>query len=107
MSKRPLYKSDAMEAIHQTLSEMCEAGAVDRQTMHEFDEVCLTAVQEFTPGEIRRLREQSQVSQEIFANYFNVSKASISRWERGTKKPSGPSLKLLSLVAQKGLPAIA
>jgi hypothetical protein len=31
----------------------------------------------------------------------------ISDWERGRKRPSGPSLKLLSLVKTKGLDAIA
>jgi putative transcriptional regulator len=31
----------------------------------------------------------------------------VSQWERGEKKPSGPSLKLLSLVKHKGLETIA
>lgn len=107
MSKRILYKSEIMESIHQTMSEMFEAGAVDKQTMRRFDESCLTPVQEFTPDEIRQLREQSNVSQSIFANYLNVSKDSVSQWERGIKKPAGPAQKLLSLVARKGLLAIA
>ena len=107
MGKRLPYKSDAMEAIHRTMSEMFEAGAIDKLTMREFDEACLTPVHEFTPDEIKSLRERSNVSQAIFANYLNVSKTSISMWERGAKRPSGPALKLLSLVAQKGLTAIA
>lgn len=107
MKKRPLYKSDAMESIHQTVFEMYEAGAVDKQSMREFDEACLTPVRQFSPEEIRQLRESSHVSQSIFANYLNVSKDSVSQWERGIKKPAGPALKLLSLVAKKGLPAIA
>jgi len=46
----------------------------------------------------------------VFASYLNV-KASVkaklvSEWERGEKKPCGPSLKLLSLVKSKGLEAI-
>lgn len=107
MGKRLPYKSDAMQAIHQTMSEMFEAGAIDQHTMKAFDETCLTPVRPFTPDEIKRLREQANVSQAIFANYLNVSKTSISMWERGVKRPSGPALKLLSLVAQKGLPAIS
>jgi hypothetical protein len=31
----------------------------------------------------------------------------VSEWERGEKKPSGPSLKLLSIVKSKGLDAIS
>jgi len=30
-----------------------------------------------------------------------------SQWERGDKRPAGPSLKLPSLVARKGLSSIA
>ncbi|MBF0096679.1 MAG: DNA-binding transcriptional regulator [Magnetococcales bacterium] len=107
MGKRLLYKSEAMETIHQTVSGMYEAGVVDKQTMREFDETCLTPVQDFSPTEIRQLREKSHVSQSIFANYLNVSKDAVSQWERGIKKPAGPAQKLLSLVAKKGLPAIA
>jgi putative transcriptional regulator len=38
--------------------------------------------------------------------YLNVKPKLVSEWERGEKKPSGPSLKLLSLVKAKGLDAI-
>jgi putative transcriptional regulator len=67
----------------------------------------LTPVHEFTPEEIRALRDREEVSQVVFAHYLNVTKESISQWERGQKKPAGPSLKLLSLVKRKGLNAIA
>jgi putative transcriptional regulator len=30
----------------------------------------------------------------------------ISKWERGEKTPSGPSLKLLAIVKKKGIEAI-
>jgi putative transcriptional regulator len=36
-----------------------------------------------------------------------VTKGLVSQWERGEKKPVGASLKLLTLVRQKGLDAIA
>jgi putative transcriptional regulator len=47
------------------------------------------------------------VSQAVFASFLNVPPGLISQWERGEKKPSGPSLKLLSIVKAKGLDAIA
>jgi putative transcriptional regulator len=43
----------------------------------------------------------------IFARYLNVRTKLVSEWERGEKRPSGPSLKLLSIVKAKGLDAIA
>ncbi len=107
MAKRKTYKSEALAAVHETVADMHAAGVVDQQTMRRFDKTCLTPIQEFTPDEIKALREREQVSQTIFANYLNISKESVSQWERGEKKPGGTSLKLLSLVARKGLSSIA
>jgi putative transcriptional regulator len=101
------YKSEACAVIHEIASGLYDAGIIGKQTMRQFDESCLTPIREFTPEEIRALREREQVSQTIFAHYLNVSKDSVSRWERGEKHPDGPSLKLLSLIEKKGLTAIA
>jgi len=59
------------------------------------------------PEEIKSIREKEQVSQTVFANYLNVTSSLVSKWERGEKRPSGASLKLLTLVNQKGLATIA
>ena len=107
MVKNKTYKRDAFAAIHETASGLYEAGMIDKQTMRHFDESCLTPIHEFTPEEIQALREREQVSQKVFALYLNVSEDAVSQWERGEKRPAGPSLKLLSLVERKGLTAIA
>jgi DNA-binding transcriptional regulator YiaG len=39
--------------------------------------------------------------------YLNVTTGLVSQWERGEKHPRGASLKLLTLVAKKGLQAVA
>ncbi len=101
-----LYKSDAYAAIHETMAGMSDAGVIDKKTMREFDEACLTPVHAFSAPDIKALREREEVSQRVFALYMNVSKDSVSQWERGLKKPAGTTLKLLSLVKQKGLSAI-
>ena len=107
MTRVKSYKSDLKAAIHQTASDLYEVGLMDQQTMRHFDESCLTPIHSFTAQEIRALREREDVSQTVFARYLNVPKDSVSQWERGEKRPSGPSLKLLSLVQKKGLEAIA
>ena len=107
MTKNRTYKSNALAAIHETVSDYFEAGVIDKQTMRRFDKSCLTPVHEFTGEEIRVLREREQVSQTVFAYHLNVSKDSVSQWERGEKHPAGTSLKLLSLIEKKGLSAIA
>ena len=43
----------------------------------------------------------------MFARHLNVAVKLVGEWERGEKRPSGPSLKLLALVKAKGLDAIA
>jgi putative transcriptional regulator len=101
------YQNELCRSIHETVSDMFEAGVIDKKTMRQFDESCLTPIRPFTPSEIKALREREEVSQTVFACHLNVSKDSISQWERGLKKPAGPSLKLLSLIEKKGLDAIA
>lgn len=101
------YRDDVMAAIHETASGLHEIGVLDKQTMREFDELCLTPVRGLAADEIRAIREREQVSQAVFARHLNVTKGLVSQWERGEKKPAGPSLKLLSLVEAKGLAAIA
>ncbi len=67
---------------------------------------CLTLVEDLPPKAIKRIREKAHMSQAIFALVLNVTTQLVSKWERGEKKPSGPSLKLLALVDQKGVEAI-
>lgn len=105
MSKK--YKSNAMASIHEAVSDLHECGLVDKKTMKEFDKLCLTPVKPMTAEQIRNLRQRENISQDVFAHYLNVTKGVISQWERGEKKPSGTSLKLLSLVEKNGIAAIA
>jgi putative transcriptional regulator len=67
--------------------------------MREFDALCLQPVRTLSAAQIKRLR----VSQAVFAAYLNTSPSTVQKWERGEKKPDGPSLKLLNLVERKGL----
>jgi putative transcriptional regulator len=96
-----------MASIHETAEDLYEAGLMEKRTMREFDGLCLTPISPLKPEEIRNIRERENVSQVVFANYLNVSKGIVSQWERGEKRPSGASLKLLSLVEKKGLSAIS
>ena len=64
------------------MSGYYDAGVIDKQTMRQFDETCLTPVHEFTAENIRALRGREHVSQTVFANHLNVTKDSASQWER-------------------------
>lgn len=108
MAKTTGEKDSAILAtVRETAAGLHRAGVIDKETMRAFDALCLTPVVPMAPEEIRALREREQVSQPVFAHYLNVRKDAVSKWERGEKRPNGPSLKLLNLVKTKGLQAIA
>lgn len=100
-------QTNILDTIHKTAAGLRRAGVIDKATMREFDTLCLKPVVPMAPEEIRALRERERVSQPVFASYLNVRKDAVSKWERGEKRPNGPSLKLLNLVKEKGLDAIA
>lgn len=101
------YRSDALAAIHETMEALHGVGAIDKQTLREFDDACLTPVEPLSPEAIRALRERERLSQPVFARYLNVSKNLVSDWERGVKRPGGPALRLLTVIQKKGIQAIA
>jgi putative transcriptional regulator len=100
------HRSAISEAVHETAKGLHRIGLIDNATMRDFDVSCLTSVEPMSPRDILKLREKAGVSQGVFARYLNVKPKAVSEWERGEKSPSGPSLKLLSLVKAKGLDAI-
>jgi len=101
------YRSDVMASVHETAEGLHQAGLMAKRTLREFDALCLTPVQPIPAKKIRQLRLREGVSQAVFARYLNVSTGLVSQWERGEKRPQGASLKLLNLVATKGLSAVA
>lgn len=100
------YRSEIAEAVHGGVRGMHRLGLVDKTTMREFDLRCLTAVDDMSAREVQALRQREGVSQAVFARCLNVTTNYVSQIERGAKRPSGATLKLLSLVRAKGLEAI-
>lgn len=101
------YRGKVMASIRETADGLHAPGLMDKTTMREFDEGCLTRVRALTLEGIRALREKEGASQAVFARYLNITAGLVSQWERGEKHPRGPSLKLLSLVARHGLATVA
>jgi putative transcriptional regulator len=101
------YRSSLMASIHETAEGLHVAGIMNKRTMREFDDMCLTPIQPLKPKEIRAVRLREGASQAVFARYLNVTTGLVSQWERGEKHPQGASLKLLTLVAKNGLQAVA
>ena len=104
---RKKYASRLMAEIHETARGLHRAGLINKRTMKEFDVDCLLPVRQLSASEIAKIRRREKVSQAVFARHLNVTTGLVSQWERGVKHPSGPALKLLAIVARKGLDAVA
>ena len=101
------YRSPRLEVLHKTASGLASLGALDKKTMRDIDVFCLAKVQPMSGEDIQALRQREGVSQALLARHLNVSTKLVSDWERGVKTPSGPSLKLLSIVKARGLEGVA
>ncbi len=100
------FRSERLASAHSAAEGLHRIGVIDKATMRDFDLACLTPVENIQPRAIRQIRSKANMSQSIFAAALNVPTSLVSQWERGEKRPSGPSLKLLALVKHKGIDAI-
>jgi putative transcriptional regulator len=56
---------------------------------------------EISPEDITAIRGELNVSQAVFAQMLNVSKATAVSWERGHRKPSGAATRLLQIARKQ------
>jgi putative transcriptional regulator len=100
-------KQSILEVVHESAQGLYDAGLVDVKTMRTFDAMCLPEVRDLTPQEIKKLRLSAKLSQPVFAKFLNASASTVKQWETGEKHPTGPTLKLLNLIADKGMDVLA
>ena len=62
----------------------------------------VAAVHYMTGLEIKLMRKQYGLSQALLAYTLGMTVDSVSKWERGEIKPSGPALRILNTLAAKG-----
>ena len=75
-------------------------------TMRDVDKAEAAVLAPLTGEEIRALREQSHMSQAVFARHLNLTVGYVSQLERGAKRPTGPALALLDVIRRTGIEAI-
>lgn len=95
--------SRIIDEMRETMAGLHRSGIITRKSMDEFEALQNLDVKPMTPTRIKRLRAKTHLSQAVFALTLNTSLSTIQKWEAGDKSPSGPSLKLLSLIERKGL----
>ena len=84
--------SEALDSIKQGLAEALEfsKGKKGKAVVHEF-----------TPVDVKNIRGQVGMSQTEFASAFGISVSTLRHWERGDRRPRGPALVLLNVVAKE------
>lgn len=98
--------SKIIESLRGDLGALHDAGTIGKVTMRKFDAMCPPPVRAFDAADIKRLREELNVSQPVFALHLHTTASTVRKWEQGETHPTGPALKLLNVIADKGLQAI-
>lgn len=100
-------KSKILKAVHKTAVDLHQSGALPEVTMSKFNKLCLPPVRQLKPQDIKHIREETHLSQAVFAAYLNTSVSTIQKWEIGAKKPNNIALKLLNVIQTKGIEVLA
>ena len=58
-------------------------------------------VHTFKPLDVKNIRAKVGMSQNQFASAFGISVSTLRHWERGDRRPTGPALVLLNVVAKE------
>ncbi len=103
MAKR---KSRILDEVLESVQGLHDAGVITKRRLAEFEALGQLKLEEMPPQQIKSIRERANLSQAVFASVLNISVSTVQKWEVGDKKPSGASLKLLSLIERKGLEAV-
>ncbi len=102
MSKR-CAESRIFEAVHETAQDLHELGFIDKRAMQKYEALCITPVPDYTPEQIRGIRNRYHISQAVMASLLNTSVSSVRKWEVGEKHPGGLALKLINILDRKGM----
>lgn len=94
------------ESIANTVKDLNKSGLLDEITMKNIEDLCLPGIKEYPPERIILLRKKFKLSQAALASLFNISPSTVQKWERGNKKPTGASKKLLDIIERKGIEAL-
>lgn len=53
----------SVAVVEPVMEGFYKSGAIDKQTMREFDDACLSSIRPLMPEEIRAIREREHLSQ--------------------------------------------
>jgi putative transcriptional regulator len=71
------------------IASVREAGAIKRGEQNPSREFVMT------PPRVRRIRQMTNLTQDTFARFLNISVATLQNWEQGRRQPTGAAKALL------------
>ena len=74
-----------------------EEGRLKNVKTHKYTKF-VENLRDFNPAEIKQIRKNTTMTQELFARCIGVSKKSVEAWEYGRAKPDGAARRLLGLM---------
>ena len=89
--------SGAFESLKQGLTEAIE---FERGRLEgvKVNKVSVTPVRVYTADEVKSIRLQQSMTQNLFAKALGVSVKTVEAWEAGTNRPSGIANRMLEFL---------
>jgi len=82
------------------LQEIVENGTLSTLRKNTREYAPLTPIKDYTPQEIKDLREKKRYTQTYFGEFLGVTLKTVQAWEAGTNKPTGTALRLFQVLEQ-------
>lgn len=60
--------------------------------------VAIVPVKEYSSEEIKQIRNNTGLSQKLFASYMGISVKTVEAWEAGTNRPNGTASRILNMM---------
>ena len=89
--------SDVYESIVAGLQEAIE-DAKSKEKKLPRRVVTVVPVKEYNASEVKKIRNETGMSQKTFASYLGVSCKTVEAWESGINHPSGAASRLLHMM---------
>ena len=92
MSDKGVYES-IMTGLQEALDD-----SITEKPILKRHKITVLPVKVYEAEEIKKIRNETGMSQKTFASYMGVSDKTVEAWEAGTNHPSGAASRLLSMM---------
>ncbi len=101
MVTKKVKKKTSTKKFFDVLKESVEEGVKHAKGIIDLKSELLSLPEsppEYSVSEIKKLRQELNVSQPVFASYLGCTSQTVKAWEQGRIKPSAPTRRLLQVL---------